>query len=121
MITTTMLKRVNRTVLTPRSASAACICIHTAVDESELEIISRALQFVSFPAGGPISHPKPLEQLFLPDVNLDMRFAGSPPFGSRCRLFHVSGCNYSALSILDIDVGLLSTTESKMGELCGVF
>jgi hypothetical protein len=34
-------------VLSPRSASAACICIHAAVDDSDVEIILSELQFVN--------------------------------------------------------------------------
>jgi hypothetical protein len=42
---TTMLNRVNKMVLIPLSESAACICIHAAVDDNEDEIILSELQF----------------------------------------------------------------------------
>ena len=47
MMRVTMLRRVNRMVLSPRSASAACIRIHAAVDDSDEVIMLSELQFVS--------------------------------------------------------------------------
>jgi hypothetical protein len=60
MIIATMLRIVNRIVLSPRSASDAWICIHDAVEDSDKVIMLSELQFAklssSLPAD-PISFP----------------------------------------------------------------